>query len=182
MKYVAEMILPMAAVVAVPAFAFSTSNQDITAEAGGDEEPDFPWPDFLDVTPLPGAYELEMRVTDVQFPDSPEMAFMSEILMNEVPEVENYCLTGEPERVDWVNEFMDGDCTGSEPQMDGNSFTQVLQCQESNDGPPEMMINLSAEASDQGMDLDMSILMRDQEIGKMRMAMEIDLRRTGDCE
>ncbi|WP_271078408.1 DUF3617 domain-containing protein [Aurantiacibacter sp. MUD61] len=182
MYKVAKLLLPVAAAVAVPAFAFSSPYQDVTAEVGDDDEPDFPWPDFLSVTPQPGNYEMEMRITDVSIPTGSEMEYMADALMAEPPETRSYCLEGEPERVDWVNEFMDGACTAANLQVDGNRFTQTLQCREMAAGAPAFDIRMSGEGSEQGMDLQMTMRMHDPSVGKITFAMEVDLQRTGDCE
>ncbi|QZH75572.1 MAG: DUF3617 family protein [Erythrobacter sp.] len=142
----------------------------------------FPWPDFIEATPVPGRYRLTAIVENFGLAGlevGKEVPPMDET--TQAPDISYICLAGDVERVDWLAELRsEGECTSDGPTGDDENFRIAVQCVEPGGSRNEIV--LTGSASDQGMEMQMAMTMRAPEMGKMTMDMRMTVERVGDCE
>ncbi len=175
MKRAGLLALPMCGALALPVLPLWGQDAEPT-------EAQFPWPDFLEVTPVPGQYRMTAVVENVEMPnwDGGKDMPPADEMMGE-PDVQYLCLAGEPERVDWLEEFSgDATCTAHGPTGTDDAFQLGVLCVEPDGSQND--VRLTGSATDQGMDMQMAMTMRFAETSKMSMDMHITIERVGDCE
>lgn len=187
MKRAALFLLPLSAALALPLLPLAGQDvtSDVQANAMHDGSEDFPWPDFLEVEPLPGRYRMTVVLENMSFPrfgggkvDPGSADTMADAL--DEPDVSYLCLEGPPERVDWLAELSEGNCTSDGVTGGDDGFNISVQCDQPGGGRMDMQ--MSGSASETGLDMLMRTTMRGNEMGKMRMDVRLDVERVGDCE
>lgn len=176
-----------AALLAVPlallCVGTSGAGQDAEVVTDAAEADEFPWPDFLEVMPRPGEYRMSMTFENFQFlgEEQPKDGFNPFAEPPGEEEVELYCLTGEPDLVDWTRDFAGNGCEQTAFNVDGGEFSTTIRC-ENDFGSGNMTLRMTGSATEEGLDMLMSMQMREPEFGKMSVDMRMSVERIGDCE
>lgn len=146
----------------------------------GDGQP-WPWPDFMQVSPLPGQYRSKMILVSFESPMLEELGgdFMQAMMREAFPEVREFCVTGGEEHDDWGSQFTDGECGAPEITIEGDRFTATSQC--SNPAGEHTSVRIEGEVGESRSRMDMHVQVEEPEFGTMTMHMRSTTRRTGDC-
>lgn len=180
----AALIIGASLAVAGP-LALALSAQDQTGEITtgySEEEAPFPWPDFLEVDPLPGEYRVSITMLDFNFSGLEGGKDDTSLIGEEGgTEVEYFCLAGEPNRENWFDELGGESCTQRQFDVDGSAFTMSMQCPDNFGGGP-MTMRVAGEATEQGLDIRMHMRAYEGDLGKMTMDMRVAMERMGECE
>lgn len=153
-----------------------------------DEEPSaagnnpWPWPDFMQVVPVPGQYRTKVTLISVDSPMFEEFGEfdMEAVIREGFPEIRDMCVRGDEEHRDWVAELAVGDCADPEVVVDGDSFTVSQQCT-SPDGVINSMV-VEGQVSETRSRTDFRMQTAEGgALGPISMHMRATTRRTGDC-
>ncbi|APE28162.1 DUF3617 domain-containing protein [Aurantiacibacter gangjinensis] len=143
----------------------------------------YPWPDFMNVTPIPGRYKMKISLVDVDLSDNSLAAALTtpEMLAENFAETETYCVAPGSQRSErWLGDLSDDDCSALETTVDGNSFTHVLQCTE--DDGTEITLAIDGDVYDDRARMDVQVDMNPDDTGPVSLKMRIASNRTGDCD
>ncbi|VVT11620.1 DUF3617 domain-containing protein [Erythrobacter sp. EC-HK427] len=183
----AAMFLGMGALVGLPAALLAQQSVEIqNVPTNGTGEEPFPWPDFLETDPLPGGYRLTYSVENFTFPGLGMDAGKDDLgrtIGEQLPvETFYFCVDETFERFNMLEEMRSdsgGECTAAPVRLDGGNFSTAVMCREP-DGA-QMQMRLTGTATDQSMDAQLAMRMKNNVLGRLEMEMRLLVERIGEC-
>ncbi|MCB2088375.1 MAG: DUF3617 family protein [Sphingomonadaceae bacterium] len=141
----------------------------------------WPWPDFMQVAPQPGLYRTKLALIAFDMPgnDLLDGFDIGDLIRDQFPEVHEFCVHGDEEPADWLNEVTSGDCGEAQISVDGDRFSATNQC--STPDGLSTSFALDGQVAETRSRIDFRFTSQ-EEGGAISMHMRATTRRMGDCE
>lgn len=135
-----------------------------------------------DLKPEPGKYATKMELTEVDMPGAPQQ--FKDIMAASMSQTMEYCLTPEMAEKGWeesIKEGQNGECDVNSFTMGGGKVDMTMTCAVE-EGGGAMKLALTGDVTSTSSDMTMTMDGTIPELGPVKMTMDFEQERIGNCD